>query len=179
LYTNVYSQFTSDNLKRASSFLTKKTFDVILSCKDTKNYCPIQKDGKSVGGYAWTYDGWFGYKYYYITMCQPFFRTDDLMGKIDLIEKEMAQGNPQKAQEAVWQKSTGQMFLHEMMHLNSVGDPHSKYDLYLSRWYLEQCETKTAQHVKNIQANLFLLTQTHKLLVTNNCFSRRRTRGSK
>ncbi|KAH9882337.1 hypothetical protein J1614_000573 [Plenodomus biglobosus] len=113
----------ADNLKRASSFPIKKTFDIILSCKDTKNYCAIQKDGKSVGGYAWTYSGWFGY-YYYITMCAPFFQTDDLMGKIDLIEKEMAEGNPQKAQEAVWQKNTGQMFLHEMMHLDSVGNPH-------------------------------------------------------
>ncbi|KAF2850713.1 hypothetical protein T440DRAFT_396568 [Plenodomus tracheiphilus IPT5] len=112
-----------DNLKRASGFSNKKTFDIILSCRDTKSYCSIQKDGKSVGGYAWTYNGWFGY-YYYITMCAPFFQTDDLMGKIDLIEKEMAEGNPQKAQEAVWQKSTGQMFLHEMMHLDSVGTPH-------------------------------------------------------
>ncbi|KAH7080719.1 hypothetical protein FB567DRAFT_448489 [Paraphoma chrysanthemicola] len=107
------------------TFSTKKTFDIIVSCKDTKNLCPVQKDGKSVGGYAFTYSGWLGY-YYYITMCAPFFQTDDLMGKIDLIEKEMQEGNPQKAQQAVWQKSTGQMFLHEMMHLESVGNPKIK-----------------------------------------------------
>ncbi|KAF2819124.1 hypothetical protein CC86DRAFT_432123 [Ophiobolus disseminans] len=96
----------------------------IAFCKDTKNYCPVKKDGKSVGGYAWTYDGWFGYKYYYITMCNPFFQSDDLMYKIDQIEEEMQREKFEKAQQAKWQKSTGQMFLHEMMHLNSVGTPH-------------------------------------------------------
>ncbi|KAI8933116.1 hypothetical protein NX059_009759 [Plenodomus lindquistii] len=115
----------SDNFKRASGFLSNKAFDIILSCKDTKNYCPIKKDGKAVGGYAREYYGWFG-TYYYITMCQPFFQSDDLMYKIDQIEDEMAAGKTEMATKAEWQKNTGQMFLHEMMHLNSTGQPHVK-----------------------------------------------------
>jgi len=115
----------TDNLNRAAEFKDKKTFEIILSCKDTKNWCPIQKDGKSVGGYAWTYNGWFGY-YHYITMCAPFFRSDDLEYKIKQIEDELAKGETKMASKAEWQKNTGQMFLHEMMHLNSTGQPHSK-----------------------------------------------------
>ncbi|KAH8728766.1 hypothetical protein GQ44DRAFT_747612 [Phaeosphaeriaceae sp. PMI808] len=53
----------------ASGFLSKKSSDIFLSCKDKKNYCPIRKDGRP-------------------------------------------------------QKNTGQLFLHEMMHLNSTGQPY-------------------------------------------------------
>ncbi|OAL45486.1 hypothetical protein IQ07DRAFT_648187 [Pyrenochaeta sp. DS3sAY3a] len=113
----------SENLKRASGFLSKKSFDIILNCKDKKNYCPIRKDGKAVGGYASSYKGYFGYWYYYITACDPFFKSDDLMYKIDQIEEELSEGITEKATLARWQKNTGQMFLHEMMHLDSVGTP--------------------------------------------------------
>lgn len=51
------------------------------------------------------------------------------MYKIDQIEEELSRGITEKASLARWQKSTGQMFLHEMMHLDSVGQPHSKYSL--------------------------------------------------
>jgi hypothetical protein len=40
----------------------KKQFDIYLSCSDPHNLCSIKKDGKGVGGYAYQYDGWFGYK---------------------------------------------------------------------------------------------------------------------
>jgi hypothetical protein len=60
-------------------------------------------------------------------MCDPFFKTDDLMYKIDQIEEELADGHTEKASTATWQKNTGQVFLHEMMHLGSVGQPHSKF----------------------------------------------------
>ncbi|PVH93640.1 hypothetical protein DM02DRAFT_695367 [Periconia macrospinosa] len=116
--------------KTAAEFETKKTFDIILSCKDTKNWCQIKVDGQALGGYAWTYDGWFGYKYYYITMCEPFFRSDDLEYKITQIEEELAKGETEKASTAEWQRNTGQMFLHEMMHLNSTGQPHIE-DVYV------------------------------------------------
>lgn len=59
-------------------------------------------------------------------MCQPFFQSDDLMYKIDQIEKELAEGKTEKAADATWHINTGQMFLHEMMHLNATGKPHSK-----------------------------------------------------
>jgi hypothetical protein len=119
----------SENFKRASEFSTKKEFDIILGCNDKKGTCGVKKDGKSVGGYAFTYNGWFGYKYYYIVMCVPFWQSDDLMYKTDQIEEELAKGNIEKANQAVWQKSSGQTFLHEMMHLDSVGQPHSKFTL--------------------------------------------------
>ncbi|RAR16231.1 Metalloproteases (zincins), catalytic [Stemphylium lycopersici] len=90
------------------------------------NYASQQKrivDGKAVGGYAWTSKGWFGYYYYYITMCNPFFQSDDLMAKIDQIENQLNEGDTEMAKQAVWQKNSGHMFLHEMMHLGSVGQP--------------------------------------------------------
>jgi hypothetical protein len=49
------------------------------------------------------------------------------MYKIDQIEEELANGSTEKARKAEWQKNTGQMFL---MHLDSVGQPHSKLTLF-------------------------------------------------
>ncbi|KAF2872928.1 hypothetical protein BDV95DRAFT_568343 [Massariosphaeria phaeospora] len=113
-----------DNLGRASGFLSKtENFDIILSCKDTKGWCNSKKDGKSIGGYAWTYNGWFGW-YYYITMCPPFFMMDNMEQKITQIESDLAKGDTTTARGADWQKHTGQYILHEMMHLDSVGKPH-------------------------------------------------------
>lgn len=96
-----------------------------VSCKDTKNYCNVRKDGKTVGGYAWTYKGWFGY-YYYVTLCPAFFSLDSLDQKFEEIEKKLADGFTKEASDARYLRSTGQFFLHEMMHLDLIGDPHSK-----------------------------------------------------
>lgn len=65
--------------------------------------------------------------------CASYSSTDDLMYKIDQIEEELANGNTEKARKAEWQKSTGLMFLHEMMHLDSVDQPHSKF----TRFFLD------------------------------------------
>ena len=106
------------NLKRAWQFKTDSTSDsayITTSCKDTKNLCNLQIDGKGVGGYAWTYDGWWAY-YHYITLCPPFFSLDSLSDKLDEIEGDLASGSTTKASDMRYLKSTGQFFLHEMMH---------------------------------------------------------------
>jgi hypothetical protein len=51
---------------------------------------------------------------------------DSLEDKIEEIEKDLRDKNTNSATRAVWQKNTGQAFLHEMMHLNVVGQPHSE-----------------------------------------------------
>lgn len=79
-----------------------------------------------MGGYAWTYSGYFGYQYYYITLCPVFFTLSNLEEKTIEIENAMQRGELRYAQEGEWQKNSGQFFLHEMMHLNSTGKPHSK-----------------------------------------------------
>ena len=114
----------SDNLNRVKDCKTNKKFDIITSCKDTKEWCNIKKDGESIGGYAWNYNGWFG-KYYYITLCPAFSSLDTLEEKITFIEDALRKGEPKYAEEAAWQKNSGQFFLHEMMHLDSVGTTHS------------------------------------------------------
>jgi hypothetical protein len=60
-------------------------------------------------------------------MCETFFLTNTLKTLIVQIEQEFAKDEHMMASKAAWQKSTGQMFLHEMMHLNSVGTPHSQF----------------------------------------------------
>ncbi|KAJ9635949.1 hypothetical protein H2199_008303 [Coniosporium tulheliwenetii] len=90
----------------------------------------MKVDGKSVGGYAWTYKGWFG-TYQYITLCPPFFTLDTLEEKITFVEDALQRGELKYAEGAEWQKNSGQYFLHEMMHLDSIGIPHindEKYD---------------------------------------------------
>jgi hypothetical protein len=75
-------------------------FDITTSCKDIKNWCRLKVEGKAVGGYAWTYDGWFGYKYFYITPCPVFFTLDTLEQKTTQIEDGMQRGDLRYAQEA-------------------------------------------------------------------------------
>jgi hypothetical protein len=130
-YTTLHYLLTKsvENLGRASDFKGKKAFDIIVSCKDVKNWCRIQKDGKVIGGYAWTYSGYFSY-YHYIVMCDPFFLTGSLQDKINQIEYDFSKGETKTAKQVEWQKNTGQGFLHEMMHLDAVGKPHSKFSLY-------------------------------------------------
>lgn len=98
-----------------------------MSCKDTSKdqICGSKRDNKSVGGYASTYKGWTGW-YNYITLCPAWFQLEDLETKMLFVEDELQKGNPKYAQEAQWQKSQGQFFLHEMMHLDVIGNPHSK-----------------------------------------------------
>jgi hypothetical protein len=51
---------------------------------------------------------------------------DTLEEKIQEVEKDLANKNTNTATRAVWQKNTGQAFLHEMMHLPVVGQPDGK-----------------------------------------------------
>ncbi|KEZ44680.1 hypothetical protein SAPIO_CDS2756 [Scedosporium apiospermum] len=95
---------------------------IVVSCKDTKNWCSTRIDGKSVGGYAWTKETWFG-SYQHITLCPVYFGLDSLEEKFEMIEKGLASGETKYAEQAEWQKNKGQFFLHEMMHLKAVGDP--------------------------------------------------------
>lgn len=46
-----------------------------------------------------------------------------------MIEEALARGDTTYAEIADWQKNKGQYFLHEMMHLDAVGQPHSKKPL--------------------------------------------------
>ena len=117
------------NLKRVWQFKTPETSSkeyITVSCKDTKNICGKKIGGKGVGGYAWTYSGWF-YYYHYITLCPPFFTIDSLSTKINTVEQDLASGSTKMAKDMTWLSSTGQFFLHEMMHTriaNGSEEPH-------------------------------------------------------
>jgi hypothetical protein len=105
------------NLQRVSEFKSGKTSGkeyITMSCKDTHNRCNEKGQG-TVGGYAWTYNGWFGY-YHYITFCPPFFSLDNLDQKITEIESDLSSGKTDKASDMRYLRTTGQYFLHEMMH---------------------------------------------------------------
>jgi hypothetical protein len=114
-----------DNFGRAANFKIQGNSYITTSCKDTKTQCNIKIDGKAVGGYAWTYSGWFGY-YHYITLCTTFFTIDTLDTQLQQREAELAAGGTSKVTDMRYLKSTGQFFLHEMMHTQLVGQPHSK-----------------------------------------------------
>ena len=106
------------NLKRAWQFKTGSTSAkeyITTSCKDTKGLCGRTIEGKSVGGYAWTYNGWFAY-YHYITLCPTFFTLETLSDKVEEIEADLASGKTEKASDMRYLSNTGQFFLHEMMH---------------------------------------------------------------
>jgi hypothetical protein len=118
----------SGNLERAWQFKTDKTSEkeyITVSCKDTKNLCGRKIDGKAVGGYAWTYSGWV-YYYHYITLCPAFFSLDTLDKKLNDVEQELGSGSKRMATDMTWLRSTGQFFLHEMMHtrIASGNEPH-------------------------------------------------------
>ncbi|KAM0342062.1 hypothetical protein ACHAPU_009790 [Fusarium lateritium] len=87
-----------------------------------RGICSKSVNDKPVAAYAWTYHGWLG-SYHYIALCEIFFTLPDLEEKTELIEDQLQRGDAKYAQEAVWQKNMGQFFLHEMMHLESVGQP--------------------------------------------------------
>ncbi|KAF1828326.1 hypothetical protein BDW02DRAFT_246703 [Decorospora gaudefroyi] len=117
------SKRIADNFGQVVKFLGNKEFDIYLSCSDPSKLCHIEKDGKSIGGCAYEYKGWFG-TYYYIAMSAPYFTMQSLDDKIQEIERDLRNGDTKTATRSVWQKNTGQAFLHEMMHLNVVGQPH-------------------------------------------------------
>ncbi|KAF4304349.1 hypothetical protein GTA08_BOTSDO08340 [Botryosphaeria dothidea] len=127
---SIFQQRMLDNFNRFKDFKKDKKFDIITSCKDTKGWCGKEIDGKGVGGYAWTYHGWTGW-YHYITLCPNFFGLDTFEEKIEFIEDQIQKGDFHYAEEAEWLKNQGQFFLHEMMHLDSIGQPHVK-DEYVS-----------------------------------------------
>jgi hypothetical protein len=60
-------------------------------------------DGKAVGSYAWTYNGWFA-NYHYITLCPP---LDTLDTKIGEVEKDLASGSTKMASDMTWLRCTG------------------------------------------------------------------------
>jgi hypothetical protein len=51
-----------------------------------------------------------------------------LEDKIEEIERDLRDQNTNSATRAIWQKSTGQTFLHEMMHLEAIGQPKSELE---------------------------------------------------
>ncbi|GIZ39830.1 hypothetical protein CKM354_000319700 [Cercospora kikuchii] len=106
------------NLKRIYEFKTRATSEstyITMSCKDTRNECHKIIENKAVGGYAWTYSGWFGY-YHYITLCPTFFKQVTLDTKLSQVEDELKKGVTKMASDASWLDSTGRLLLHEMMH---------------------------------------------------------------
>ncbi|CAI6341999.1 unnamed protein product [Periconia digitata] len=117
-----------ENIGRASRFTKDRKFDIILTCSDPHNKCSKKAEQGSVGGYAWTYSGWFGY-YYYINMCQPFFDIPSFLHQIEETERRLADGDKEWAVVASQQLNQGQIFLHEMMHLDSIGQPHINDEL--------------------------------------------------
>ncbi|KAF3811108.1 hypothetical protein GCG54_00010444 [Colletotrichum gloeosporioides] len=111
-----YQDRISQNFQRAEEFKGKKSFDIILSCKDTKDQCKTRIDGKAAGG-------WFGWKYQHVTLCPVFFELRTLDDTFELLEDGLERGELKYAQEAEWQANTGQYLLHEIMHLDAVGIP--------------------------------------------------------
>jgi hypothetical protein len=125
------SQFQSrisGNLGRAWQFKTGQTSSkeyITVSCKDTKAQCGRTVQGKAVGGYAWTYNGYFGY-YHYITFCPTFFTLETLDTKLNDVSQELGKGVTTMATDMTWLRTTGQYFLHELMHTRlatGAGEP--------------------------------------------------------
>jgi hypothetical protein len=124
----------SGNLKRVANFKTSETSGrqyITVSCKDTKNLCNKKIDNKAVGGYAWT-KRWV-FDYYYITLCPVFFQLDTLASKFEAVQQDIASGSTKMASDMVWLRTTGQFFLHEMMHTRlASGDEPSIIDEYVA-----------------------------------------------
>jgi hypothetical protein len=110
------------NLNRVSNFKSSSTSSkeyITVSCQDTKNQCGRTVQGKAVGGYGWSAkEGWFGYTYHYITLCPPFFTLETLATKLNQVTEELGRGVTRMATDMAWLRTTGQYFLHEMMHTN-------------------------------------------------------------
>jgi len=117
------SQYT-ENLQRAVDFRAKGSNYITVGCGDPKGWCgkgPGQ--GRAVAGYAWTYKGWFGYKYHYINLCRPFFSSVSLDARWHDVQAWMSNKDLTRLKDAKYFLTQGHMFLHEMMHLDLIGDP--------------------------------------------------------
>lgn len=68
----------------------------------------------------------FGRAYHYITLCPSFHSIDQLDKVMDWIEETVQRGDPHYAQDPYWLTNRGQFFLHEMMHLDSIGQPKGR-----------------------------------------------------
>jgi hypothetical protein len=125
-YANFQGRITG-NLKRAAAFkgTPGSSESITVSCKDEKMNCGKVIDRKAVGGYAWSkhYFGW-GW-YHYITLCPAYFSLDSLDTKMSDVEDDLRRGSTTMATDMAWLRTTGQFFLHEMMHLQLVynGEP--------------------------------------------------------
>ncbi len=121
---------TAGNLKRVFQSKTSQTSDktyITVSYKNAKSVCDQTIEIKAVGGYAWTYNGWLAY-YHYITLCPTFFYLDTLDTKINGVRQELASDTTTMAKDMTWLRSTGQFFLHEMMHTRIASgsvEPHN------------------------------------------------------
>ena len=105
------------NLNRVAGFKSDNTSPhqyITVSCKDTQNLCGTINGGKSVGGYAWsTHEG---YWYNYITVCPLFLQLDGLSDKLSEVEEDLDRKSTKMAADMRYLKTSGQFFLHEMMH---------------------------------------------------------------
>lgn len=121
----------SGNFQRVRDFKTARTSSsayITASCNDLENVCKKRSQGKVPGGYGWTSSGFWGY-YHYITLCEPFFTTATLDEVLERTEKDLASHSTRMATDMSWLRSTGSMFLHEMMHTRIADggkEPHIK-----------------------------------------------------
>lgn len=113
-----------DNFGRATVFKIGGNGYITICCKDPKGYCNKKGQGKGVGGYAWTYRGWFWQDYHYINVCPVFSTYSSLNQKMDEIQKDLSRGNVVKLTDAT--HFATDMLLHEMMHIKITGIPKSK-----------------------------------------------------
>lgn len=130
-----FSSRISGNLKRVYEFKTSKTSTreyITISCNDPEKMCGKSSQRKAVGGYAKTVSDWSGH-YHFISLCQPFFSLDSLDTKLKQIQKDLQSGVAKQAEDMSWLQTTGQVFLHEMMHLsiaNGADEPHITDEWY-------------------------------------------------
>ncbi|KAH0172234.1 hypothetical protein KCU67_g1814, partial [Aureobasidium melanogenum] len=145
----------SGMFKRVAEFKTSKTSSkayITMSCKDPKNWCGNRISDGSIGGYAWTYKGWLAW-YHYIAFCPPFFTLDNLSEKFRSIEQELASGNTKYARQMNWLKTTGQYFLHEIMHTRiATGD--TGIDIEDQHLFLDQSAHSKLCYGPNLVARL-------------------------
>ncbi|KAF2754863.1 hypothetical protein EJ05DRAFT_503805 [Pseudovirgaria hyperparasitica] len=131
-----YQSRIKGNLGRASEFINNKSNKknyITITCKDPKGYCKrgSVEGGKVIGGYAWDYNGWFGY-YGHINMCSPYYDMKDISGKIDDLNQYRKDGQIERLQDMRYFQTYGQFLAHEMMHLRSTYNPEPKIeDKYL------------------------------------------------
>jgi hypothetical protein len=75
-----------------------------------------------------------------------------LEDKIEEIERDLRDQNTNSATRAVWQKSSGQAFLHEMMHLEVIGQPHSKLK-FMPIIHTQETSTSCSRFIDEYHAN--------------------------